>query len=800
MKISLNWIKELINTELEVDVLLENLTDLGLECSSTMAGPTFKNVVVGKILKVEKHNNSDHLSLCQVDIGDQDYLQIVCGAPNVKEDIYVPVALVGASLGNGSFKIKKSKIRGEESFGMICSEKELDLGDSHDGIMILDEKPSLGLPFEDFLKLDNDVLIDFDLTPNRGDCLSFLGIAREIAILDNTSHQDLTNKVIKDNTSDINENETLIDSQISINIEDKQACPIYLGRIINDVKVIDSPKWLKDKLHVLGMKPINVIVDLANYIMLTFGQPMHTFDFDKIQNKKINVGYPSNTKKIMTLDSVDRYLDSKNLLIKDGDIPIAIAGVIGGKNTEVDSDTQNIFIESALFDPIVVRKSAKKIDLSTDASKRYERNIDPALTKIALNILSGLIIKYAGGKASQGIIESSIEFDNQEQIKFYPSECNKFLGTSLEDVDIENVFNRVNISFIKKDDGYLCTPPTYRSHDVKRDVDLYEEIARVIGFNNIDNSSNFSINYNMISRDKFDIIDHLKFTLANNGYYEHYSNSLISDKEKSFFFEQDGVCLSNPLNKNMKYIRNSMLPGMLKAVSFNYNRQVKNYKMFEIGATYKSFLNNSPNETMSLGIVWPTIKFDHWKDNKQYDFFNAKGDVNFLLDKLHISSHEYSDKEQKGFDFCQSIKINRKEIGFIGMVSNQILKNSDIKKENLVYADFNIDLLRESLSKTNKFKDPSVYPSIERDISILVDNKYNAKKIEDCIKNTGGKRLKALYLFDVYADNTFKNNKISYGFKMIFQSNSETLKDSEIDKIMNEILNKLKNNFDITQR
>ena len=278
MKISLNWIKELINTELEVDVLVENLTDLGLECSSTMVGPTFKNVVVGKIIKIEKHTNSDHLSLCQVDIGDNDYLQIVCGAPNVKENIYVPVALVGASLGNEAapLKIKKAKIRGEESHGMICSEKELDISDSHEGIMILKDQPILGSPFEDFLKLKNDVLIDFDLTPNRGDCLSFLGIAREISILDNISHQDLTDKVIKDNTYDVKENEHLIDSQISVNIEDSQACPIYLGRIINDVKVVESPKWLKDKLNVLGMKPINVIVDLANYVMLTFGQPMHT--------------------------------------------------------------------------------------------------------------------------------------------------------------------------------------------------------------------------------------------------------------------------------------------------------------------------------------------------------------------------------------------------------------------------------------------------------------------------------------------------------------------------------------------
>ena len=799
MKISLKWIKELIDTNLNTDQLLEQLTDLGLECSSSSLGPSFKNVVVGRVSEVEKHGNSDHLSLCRVDIGEDELLQIVCGAPNVRKDILVPVAKVGASLGNGSFKIKKSKIRGEESSGMICSEKELDLSDSHEGIMILENECDLGTPLEKILKLDNDILIDFDLTPNRGDCLSFLGVAREIAILESISHEKLTNKVISDNIFDILENDEDIKDKISVNIENSEACPLYLGKIISGVEVKDSPEWLESKLNSLGMKSINIIVDLANYVMLTLGQPMHTFDFDKLPNKKINVGYSSKNQTITTLDSIDRKLSSKNLLIKDGEEPIAIAGVIGGNSTEIDNKTKNIFIESALFDPIVIRRSAKSVDVSTDASRRYERSVDPQMAKIAIDILSGLIIKYAGGKACKGFIQSGDNVNNNNKVVFNIDDCNKFLGTSLEEQDIEDVLNKVNINYQKNKKEYSCIVPSYRMHDVKRDVDIYEEVARVVGFNNIKNDEFFSINYNMISKSRFDVVDNVKSILSSNGFFEHYSNSLISNEEHDYFANELGVSLSNPLNKNMKYIRNSMLPGMLKAVSFNQNRQIKNYKLFEVGAIYESFQETPPPEETCLGIVWPIIKFDHWKDNSSYDFFDSKGDIDKFLNQFNIIRHDYFAINKKGFEVCYSIKVQNKEIGYIGLVDSSILKKSDIKND-LVFSSISVDKLRGLLIDKNRFKAPSIYPVIERDISILVSAEYDAKKITDSIKKAGGKRLKDVYLFDVYADKSFKDANKSYGFKMVFQSDVETLKDHEIDEIMDKILSKLKSNFNVVQR
>ena len=800
MKVSLNWLKELINTKLNSDNLVAKLTDLGLECSSSEIGPSFKGVLVGKVELVSKHMNSDHLSLCKVNVGHENLLNIVCGAPNVKENIYVPVAIVGATLGNGAFKIKKTKIRGENSEGMICSEKELDLSDNHKGIMILDGECNIGTPFEDFLNLQKDTLIDFDLTPNRGDCLSFLGIAREVAILESKKHESLLKEVIAGNSFDYAENDELANNNISINIEDKKSCSLYLGKVVKGVEIKESPSWLKEKLNSLGMKSINIVVDLANYVMLTFGQPMHTFDFDKLPTKKINVGYPSSSKKTLhTLDSIERELGSQNLLIKDDDIPIAIAGVIGGKNTEVDSDTENIFIESALFDPIIIRKSAKSIDISTDASRRYERSVDPDMAKIAIEVLTGLIIKYAGGSACKGYVESGQAARNKKEIEFNVQDCNSFLGTCLKDEEIESIFEKINIDYRKEGKLYVCIAPSYRCHDIQRDVDLYEEIARVVGFNKINNSQFFSIDYDVISGKKADLIDSVKNILASNGFFEHYSNSLISSQEHNFFSESEGVTVLNPLNKNMKYVRNSIAPGLLRAVSFNQNRKIKNYKLFEVGATYQNLDKNPPDEDMCIGLAWPQIQFDHWRDKGKYDFFNAKRDVDLFLDYLDAGSHDYFEIDKKGFDICYAIKSQNLQIGYIGLVDNKILKSGNIKRD-LIYSEISVIKLNKVLLGKKNFKDPSIFPSIERDISLLVSKEYSAKKLTDTIKKAGGKILNEVYLFDVYADNSFNKDMKSYAFKMVFQSNVETLKDSDIDILIDKIINKLKNNYNVVQR
>tara|TARA_A100001011_G_C14312427_1_gene846262 strand:- start:1622 stop:4021 length:2400 start_codon:yes stop_codon:yes gene_type:complete len=799
MIISLKWLKELINTNLDTDVLVSKLTDLGLECSFSDIGVSFGGVIIGKVNSIKKHSNSDHLSLCQVDIGSDSDLQIICGAPNVKNNIYVPVAVVGSTLDNGKFKIKKTKIRGEVSNGMICSEKELGLSENHKGIMVLDGDLNPGDSFEDFVSLEKDTIIDFDLTPNRGDCLSYLGISRELGIIESVSQSEIMENIFKKNPFKIVESGADINSQISVEIEDNVACPLYVGRIVTNVDVKESPSWLKNKLNNLGMKPINIIVDLANYVMLTIGQPMHTFDYDKLPNKKIKVGYSSSDVKFKTLDSIDRSLSSKNLLIKDKNKAIAIAGVIGGKNTEVDSNTKNIFIESALFDSVTIRKSAKALDLSTDASRRYERSVDPDMVKIAIDFLSGMILDYSGGSISKGLIQVGQKPENKDGILFNIDDCNKFLGTCLNNEDIKNIFDRLNISYKKNKNSYICVPPSYRMHDVNRDVDLYEEVARVFGFNNIENSKSLSIGYDVVSSKNNDIVDRIKVNLSNKGFFEHYSNSLLSNKEHEAFAESEGVLISNPLNENMKFIRNSIAPGLLRAVAFNQNRKNENYKLFEIGATYKSADKTPSDEDMCLGIVWPKKQFNHWKDNMKYDFFNSKGDIDSFLDNFNLSEHDYVENKKKGFDVCYLIRSQNQELGYIGILNNKVLKNSGINME-VVYAQLSIDNIKKILIKRHDFKEPSIYPNVERDISILVSGDSNAKKLINTIKKAGGKFLNEVYLFDVYTDDSFNKDTKSYGFKMVFQSSVGTLKDSDVDAIIEKIISRLKKNYQITQR
>ncbi|MDC2984646.1 phenylalanine--tRNA ligase subunit beta, partial [Candidatus Marinimicrobia bacterium] len=584
---SLNWLKEIVDINTSNSELLKNLTNLGLECTSINTGPSFENVYVGKIINVKKHKNSEHLFLCSVDVGDENKLSIVCGAPNVKKEILVPVAVVGAKILNGKFKIKKSKIRGEYSHGMICSEKELEVGEDDSGIMILDNSFKIGEKLEVALNLKQDTIIDFDLTPNRGDCLSYLGIAREIAILESQNHSIIRKKMIDSLFFEYSKNDEKVEDLISINVEDVEACPVYNGKIIKGINVKESPSWLKSKLKSHNMKSINIVVDLANYVMLSLGQPMHTFDYDKIHSNQINVDFAKNDTNIKTLDSQIRKLSDKNLLIKDGHNPIAIAGVIGGQNTEIDSKTKNVFIESALFEPKIVRKSAKSLDLSTDASRRYERSVDSELIEESLEILCGLIIKYCGGKACQGLLRSNDSTHIDHRVTFKLDNCNGYLGTNLKNQEVSDILHKVGIKNKYNKNEYDCFIPSYRAHDVSRDVDIYEEIARVYGFDNIKPSNSFSVNFSSIKNDS-DFNDNLKLNISSKGFIEHYSNSLLSDKEYNYFAEKEGVFVSNPLNVNMKYVRNSIAVGLIRAVSFNQSRKIKNFKLFEIGATYKS--------------------------------------------------------------------------------------------------------------------------------------------------------------------------------------------------------------------
>ena len=518
MKISRNWLSNFITSSKSDFELVDAFTQLGLECTSSKINSIDSKVIVGKVKSCTKHPNADRLNLCEVDTGS-DLLQIVCGAPNVKENILVPVATLGSKIGD--FEIKKTKIRGIESNGMICSEKELGISDNHEGIMVLDGTFKIGQRFSEALKLEQDTIFDFDITPNRGDCFSHLGVSRELAIIER-SHINLEKINYK-------AGEFKSEDAIKIKIENPSLCPRYSCRIIKNVKVKESPQWLKDRLNAIGQKSINNVVDIANYIMFDLGQPLHAFDYDKLSGKTISVRNAFENEEILCLNNENNKLDPEDIVISDSNGPVAIAGVIGGFDSQVDFNTKNILLESAVFDEISVRRTSKKYDYAKEASKRFERGVDFENTLYVLDKFTKLLVETTGGQASKDFVDVISKSKDIKSIQFDFNRCNKFLGIDLNQNEYDNLFKKLSINTKLDKSKFLCSIPSYRN-DIEREVDLYEEIARVYGYNNIPIAQNFNNSYSSIIDNAKQINNDIRSILPSKGFYEHYSNSLYNDK------------------------------------------------------------------------------------------------------------------------------------------------------------------------------------------------------------------------------------------------------------------------------
>ena len=479
MKISLKWLKEYINFDTNVNQVSEGLTSLGLECNIISNNLSFTNVVLGKVLKIIAHPKSDYLKICTVDIGTKDFLQIICGAKNVLNNMFVPVAKVGSTLNNGEFKIKKVKLRDIESFGMICSEKELGISNNHEGIMEIKKisKFKLGEPIEKVLSLSKDIIFEIDLTPNRGDCFSHLGVARELSVY-------LDEKITKRKFNLIENSDLNIKDYIKVINKAPKACYRYACRIVKDVTINESPLWLKEKLQSIDQKSINNIVDAGNFIMHDYGHPMHTFDYNKISKNKIIIRNAKAGEKIKTLDEEERILNDEQLLICDSKKVIALAGIMGCGNSEIDDKTKDVLIECAYFEPLKIRKGSKKVDLSTESSKRFERDTDIDNMMIALDNLAHLVSELGDGKIIKGVIDSYDKVKKNKLISFDLKKCNQFLGTNISKEKLNYIFNSLN--FKSKNKSWVI--PQYRN-DIEREIDLYEEVARVFGYNNIPVSS-----------------------------------------------------------------------------------------------------------------------------------------------------------------------------------------------------------------------------------------------------------------------------------------------------------------------
>ncbi len=782
MIISINWLKDIINYTLTPKELEDGLTSLGLECTYKTTNTSYSDIIIGKILSISKIENSDHLNLCSVDIGNAKK-NIVCGANNVKVGILVPVALPGSTLDYGNFQIKKAKIRGVVSNGMICSEKELGISDNHEGIMILDSTCKIGQPFQNLIEND---LLDIDLTPNRGDCFSHLGVAREVSILDNKK----INKT-KRTLSLSNQN-----SNIKIDIMDETECPRYAARVIRGIKVAPSPDWLKEKIESIGQKSINNIVDAANYILFDLGHPMHTFDLNKINNSTIIVKKANKDQKLLCLDGVERKISKNHLLICDSKKPLAIAGIMGLQESAVTESTTDILIESAYFNPVTIRKGAKLLDLSTEASKRFERDTDIDNVIYSLETLSALIQEIGGGEVSQDLIDIYPIKKEKNKINFSINDCNALLGTDVDTKEASSILKKLSIETKTNKNKIECLIPRYRN-DLERPVDLYEEVARVYGYDNIPSIDTLTSSFSAMSTDKKKINKNLSNILSMNGFNEHYSNSLLSEKEIALFSKNMDVEIDNPLSSDMQYLRNSIIPGLIKAVSFNMNHGNKNFKLFELGEVHKKIEVKGSNKYIQnsvLGLSWCCLGNKNWKDKTVFDIFDVKGEISYIFNLLGLLiDFKYDNK-------LLSILHNKKKIGYITTIQDidsKLLKNNP----NVFFSELYIDEINNILSnKKITILMPSQFPSIERDISILVSKDFSYKEISKLIYASGGNLLKDVSLFDLYIDSSIDDNKHSLSISLLFSSNERTLKDDEVDDLMKKIIKDLKSKFKIIQR
>ncbi|WP_299679081.1 phenylalanine--tRNA ligase subunit beta [uncultured Tenacibaculum sp.] len=795
MKISYNWLQQFLQFDWNPEKIGELLTDLGLEVEGielkeSIKG-SLKGVVVGEVLTCKKHPNADKLKVTTVNLGTGEPVQIVCGAPNVDAGQKVPVATIGTMLydekGEG-FKIKKGKIRGEESHGMICAEDELGLGSSHDGIMILDESLVPGTPCADVFKIETDHVFEIGLTPNRADAMSHYGVARDLraGLLQN----DVKLELISPSVSDFHVDERRL--KIDVEVENKELTPRYCGITITDVEVKDSPEWIKNRLKAIGIAPKNNIVDITNYVLHELGQPLHAFDASKIKGNKVVVKTLEEGTKFTTLDEVERELSAEDIMICDAESnPLCIAGVFGGLKSGVTENTTTVFLESAYFNPVSVRKTAKRHGLNTDASFRFERGIDINQTKYAIKRAALLIEEYAGGKMSSDIMDFYPEKVNDFEVFLSFENVYKLIGQDIPKETIKNILASLEIKINSiTEAGLGLVIPSYRV-DVQREADIIEEILRVYGYNNIEFSHklNTSISFDNDTQVKVENIvsDHLVAL----GFNETMANSLTKadyiglseDLNESFNVE-----MLNPLSNDLKVLRQSLLFSGLESISYNINRKNNALKFFELGKTYHKYESGyQEDKHLTLFVTGNKLK-DNWKiASETSSFFYLKGVITSIFNRLGLSNLKNSPVKSSVFSEGLTLSLGKTKLVEFGVVKRSILKEFSIKQE-VLFADFKWDVILGLVGKKKiKVTDLPKFPAVKRDLALLLDSKVEFKEIYNLAFQSERKLLKEVDLFDVYEGENLPEGKKSYAVSFILQDENKTLNDKQIDKIMQKL-------------
>jgi len=795
MKISYNWLKDYIDVAIDPNNIADILTDCGLEIDGIEKIQSIKGglegLVVGEILSKEKHPDADRLNLTTVNIGNGESLNIVCGAPNVEKGQKVIVATVGTVLYSeeGEFRIKKSKIRGQLSEGMICAEDEIGLGKSHDGIMVLDADVKVGTLAKDHFNIEDDYELEIGLTPNRADATGHIGVARDlVAVLGQSQKINL----IKPSVEDFKIDNT--DITISIEVENADLCRRYSGVTINNIEVKESPNWLKNRLTSIGLTPINNVVDVTNFVMHETGQPLHAFDAQKIKGNKIIIKTVKNKTKFITLDEVERELSENDLMICNSENEMCIAGVFGGIDSGVSETTTSIFIESAYFDAVSIRKSAKRHGLNTDASFRFERGADPNITIYALKRAAILIKEVTGGNISSKVVDFYPNPIENFIVNFSYDNCDRLIGQKIDRTTIKNILTALEIEIIEetKETLKLSIPPF--KADVQREIDVIEEVLRIYGYNNIElpDVLKSSISYRT-KPEKERATNILSDLLVSNGFNEMLSNSLTkSDYYKETALEL--VKIKNPLSAELGVLRQSMVYDGLETIVYNQNRKNSDLKLFEWGKTYfKKSKGFKEDSFLSLFITGATNPGNWNTDTDEVNFYQIKGVVNTILEKFGFDKFNLKTEESNLSYLEYGLKyiVNNIELAQIGKIDSQTQKQFDIDKE-VFYAAFNYDNLLK-LVGMNKvvYKEVSKFPIVRRDLALLIDNNISYSVIKEIAFKEGGKLLTAVNLFDVYEGKNIALGKKSYGVSFKFQDETKTLTDEQIDQIMAKIIKSL---------
>lgn len=798
MKISYNWLKQFLKIDAPSEDISNILTDLGLEVEMVEKYQSVKGglegVVVGHVLTCEKHPDADRLKITTVDIGTGAPIQIVCGASNVAAGQKVPVATIGTKLFDQegvAFEIKKGKIRGQESHGMICAEDELGLGTSHDGIMILDESLTPGTPAAKVFNIENDEVFEIGLTPNRADAMSHMGVARDLRaglLQKNASLELITPSVSKFKV----DKRTL---KIDINVTDSKLVPRYCGVTISGITIKESPTWLQNRLKAIGLTPKNNVIDVTNYVLHELGQPLHAFDASQITGN-ITVKTVAAGTKFTTLDSIERTLHEEDILICDEKGPLCIAGVFGGKNSGVSENTSSIFLESAYFNPVAIRKTAKRHGLSTDASFRFERGIDPEITQYALKRAAILIQEVAGGDITSDIIDIYPKKIEDFAVFLNYEKAFKLIGQELPKETIKKIVASLDIKVNSSSDAGLgLIIPAYRV-DVQREVDVIEEILRVYGYNNISFSNKLNATVTNSPRNEdYKVQNIIANQLNSLGFHEMMANSLTTPDYVSLseqLKEEHNVTILNPLSNDLSAMRQSMLFSGLEAISYNINRRNSDLKLFEYGKSYRKLPSgHSEKKHLTLFTTGNRIAESWTNAQKPSDFFLFKGYVSAILERLGLDKTQNVPVTNDIFAEGIAFALGNDTLVEMGTVKKSIVKHFDIKQE-VFYAEFHWDLVLKLLSNKVKFTAIAKYPEVRRDFALLVDANVAFESIYKVAVQTEKSLLKDINLFDVYEGKNLPEGKKSYAVSFTIQDTTKTLTDVQIDKIMG----KLQSNFE----